>query len=285
MKIIFQSQKNDVLKEDFSSLQSIVDLPCSFSHLYEKLDDDESNLLAVTIHGKTQEEKNATDIKFYELYFKLNSEERKIILLHELIHACQRNDILKSCNTQVNILVNQYRLLQKYLYAIGVKGDSFVKVKFNFSNIYKLLSFGIFELWDDLCFKEKYHDFFESNMNLVYSQISRNVDELDFTGANKYAVFFELLRADHYAKISQNLDIHKKFIKHFEFFKSEFSKLVDDNEFQYFNERLSELNSNTDFPDSTKLSKKYEKYVKEQWKNEIENDPEIQKIRKQFTNE
>ena len=74
MKIIFQSQKNDVLKEDFSSLQSIVDLPCSFSHLYEKLDDDESNLLAVTIHGKTQEEKNATDIKFYESYFKLNSD-------------------------------------------------------------------------------------------------------------------------------------------------------------------------------------------------------------------
>lgn len=284
MKIILQSKNNDVLQEDFNSLESNVRLPCSFSHFYQKLDDDDDlNLLAATIYGKTQEEKNATDIKFFESYFQLSSDERKIILLHELIHACQRPNLLKDWNKRVNELVNQYRTLLKYLYSIGVMGNPFVKAKFNFSCIHKLLAFGIFELWDDLFFKEKYPDFFESNMNLIYSQISQVIEKLDFANANKYAVFFELLRIDHYTKISQNYKINKKFFELYELYYGHLLKIVCDDELHYFKDQLNELNSSADYPNSKKLSEKYEKYVKEQWKNEIENDSQIQKIRDQFT--
>lgn len=280
MKIILQSKNNDVLKADFISLESNIILPCSFSHSYQELDDDNSNLLAATIHGKTQEEKKATDIKFFEQYFQLSSDERQIILLHELIHACQRSNSLKDWNTKVNTLVNKYNSLRNYLYSLGVMGNLFVKVKFNLSTIIKFLAFGIFELWNDLLFKQKYPDFFESNMNLVHSQISFKVEQLDFTKANKYAIFFELLRADHYTKMSQGLVINKKFYELFEFYIEKLSKIVDTTELLNFKDRLSELNNSEHYPNSKKLSEKYEEYIKEQWMDEIDNDSNIQKIKK-----
>ena len=116
-------------------------------------------------------------------------------------------------------------------------------------------------------------------MNLVYSQISHDIEKSDFTDANKYGVFFELLRVDHYTKISQNYKINKKFFELYEFYHGHLLKIIRNDELQYFKDQLNELNSSADYPNSKKLSKKYEKYVKKQWKNEIENDPQIQKIR------
>src|SRR5437660_5621549 len=102
MKVCFSADQVylNSLKTDVTTLKKMLKLPCEFEDVYNSITSLRRNALAATYYGKNEIAQQCPVIEFSMQYFTYNDSKRRIVLLHEMIHACQRFNDLSELNSQ-----------------------------------------------------------------------------------------------------------------------------------------------------------------------------------------
>ena len=140
LKICAFPDKISKVKEDYESITLSPFPPCKISDVSfgELQQGDFGNMIAATYFGEKRMEQNIVEIQIYSPYFELNSKKRQIVIIHELIHACQRYYELKEYNIKIHKILRYYKSLQTKYYALGATGNLWVKIKSNYTWIQNL---------------------------------------------------------------------------------------------------------------------------------------------------
>lgn len=227
MSIAFASYpfQLDKLKTDFNLLKNSEKLPCKFEPYYspaQKLYYKEN--IATTTYGKELGGDLLPPYIEFSKYFNYSDSERKIILLHEIIHACQRKNDLFGVNDKTRNILHTFHseITEKWKQAKQISANPdetpfeiLEQKRAVISSIFEIP----FELCDDVFFKTNYSHMFEQNMNINYNNISGYVDK--FTSFSKiyqkyYYVYREMLRTKYLYTLNIGFPLEEKFKELFE---------------------------------------------------------------------
>ncbi len=269
MKICFSSNQNYLkpLQNDVLELKQSLELPCEIDDIYRPLSKLRENGLASTFYGTEEITQKYPVIEFSSQYFECNDSRRKIVLLHEIIHAYQRLGSLSELNSK--FLVDALRQ-----YKPEIKEELKLKIdtKYKKFQIKKdpmiFASTLIFEIWEDIFMLENYPDLFEEAMNFVYETISKDLIHKnpfqEYGDDAKYYLFLCMVRASYLSKISKNTSSSRKFELLYEKWKDELDKRFVNNGQEFVNEFLEKL-TNIDSP--LGLEQAYSDFLNHIWKN------------------
>ena len=227
MSIAFASYpyKLDQIKIDFKALKHSEKLPCEFEPYYSpatKLYFKDN--IATTTYGKKLGGNLLPPYIEFSKYFDYENSERKIILLHEIIHACQRKNDLFGVNEKTRNILGTFvsEIRTKWEQA---KNDSnnpdtapfeiLDQKRTTISSIFEIP----FELCDDAYFKTHYSHMFEQIMSMNYTNISGYVDKLSTFSRiyqKYYFVYREMLRTKYLYTLNTGFSLEEKFKKLFE---------------------------------------------------------------------
>jgi len=205
----------EILKNDYALLKKI-SLPCDVEECFEITDHARYKIgIAVTFYTKSDIQKGYPNIEINIQYFARSAEERRLILLHEIIHACQRVNELSEINkkylidrdTELNDLIPRYA---------GIKGKNDLEIYLFKTKIGAITMFAtwIFEIWDEMYLKEKYPDLLEPKMKATYDMISHYYKQNVYSfleGWAKYAILAEVVRSCYLMKITSGKSVSTNF--------------------------------------------------------------------------
>lgn len=269
MKICFSADNNylKLLQSDFIKLKQTVELPCEIHDTYRHLSNLREDGLAATYYGMVEIAEKCPVIEFSSQYFGYDNNRRKIVMLHEIIHAFQRSNSLSELNSKFLVdALRQFKpeIKQELALQIDTKYKKFLIKQ-------KPMLFAstlIFEIWEDIFMKENYPDLFDEAMKFVYENIS--LDSLhknpfhEFGNDAKYYLFLCMVRARYLSKISKNTSSLSKFELLFKTWKEELDTRFVNHEKEFSNKFL-EILTNVDSP--LKLESAYYDFLDHIWKN------------------
>lgn len=230
------------LKKDFKVLNDSEELPCECdayftpaSKLHYK-----GNIATTTFGKEIGEGELLPPYIEFDSYFNFEEKQRKFIMLHEIIHACQRKNELYDINTETRKIFREL-VIEKIEKSKIAKNRNLEKIKIleDRINIIKGISEIPFELCDDVYFKKKYFHLFPDIMNLHYEHISGYIDQIEkFSEIYQkyYVVYREMLRTKYLYELNKGLELEEKFYKLFvewdkkylEFFNEDERKILDE---------------------------------------------------------
>lgn len=276
-QIVFSTFKNfmQILESDFNQLKDAVTFPYDFEpnfQVVEKLIN--PDILAQTTYGKKLgDDLLPPYIEFSNQYFGYKDNDRPVILLHEIIHAYQRQDVLFDYNQNLmeilkkfDIIIAQKREAEKSKDPQHPDEKEVTVLDLKFKSIKYLFDIP-FEIWDDLYFKEKYEKMYEQNMALNFNNVSGYIPQIQKFEkiTKKYWTFKELLRTKYLSEINSNL-LHENFVKLNQQWIQEFQKLPTDEKAK-LEELIEPLTDFKNYPNPSNLTNSYEDFLKSVWNN------------------
>jgi len=248
MKICFStsSYQIDELKNDYNAISK--DLPCNVEPIFDvNVESAHPNDIAVTLYSTEQIKLGYPIIEVNPQYFVDFSEgNRRLILLHEIIHACQRTNELSELNrkymidlrNRLNQLVTDYvtkhnedecfQAFRATVYAIG------------------MFSTWIFEIWAELFLKERYPHYFDDKMKVTFDTIDSQYKKGAYEWCGIWAkipVFIEMIRANYLKKITEGKPVSASHEGLYQKWRERLGECVDQEE---YNELMGRVESLTD---------------------------------------
>ncbi|MDE2589069.1 MAG: hypothetical protein KGL95_05335 [Patescibacteria group bacterium] len=270
LKIWFTTTTDNLetLRKDFADLKKLTGLPCEMNDEFFSAYTNPrySKAIAVAFYVEEDVKRGYPNVEANEEYFKMESYARKLVLLHELIHACQRFNELKIINEKyfVRGIKDLEQIEASYSDTHGTS-DAWIPTLKGRTKIIDLFTSWIFEMWAEMLFKEKYSKHFEYRMEVTYgniaSQYKRNAYSDD--GWAMFLIFAQLVRAYYMMKISQGLDISEKYKELYENWRIELSECASD-EYDDLMARLEPLTEISAYDKSNPsiLEKPYDEFIK-----------------------
>lgn len=269
MKICFSADQIYLssLQTDVLELKQSLELPCEIEDIYRHLPKLRENAIAGTFYGNEEIEQKSPVIEFSNRYFTCSKTRKKIVILHEIIHAYQRSGSLSQLNSKFLVdALRQYKpeIKEELKLQIDTKYKKFQIKK-------KPMLFAstlIFEIWEDIFMKENYPDLFEEAMDFVYENISTDLVHKnpfqEFGNDAKYYIFLCMVRALYLSKISKNTNSLTKFEFLYEKWREELDKRFVKKELDFVNEFIVRL-TNVESP--LELEKSYSDFLDHVWRN------------------
>lgn len=270
MKIQFSSWKKiEVLQNDVKELKKEWEPPCEFEPIFEKIDFPKNISEFAYCSIELEKEKGHAVIVAAPMYFDIrNAKLRKLILLHELIHACQRKNDLHEFNKKFltrmdrldTIIENEYKEFK----------DNF---EFNEKiRDIKQFSTWIFEIWDELFLKHNYPSDEEEKHGITLGVIRRDCKEDAFKTLGKwrkYSVFKHMVRASYLKKITSGREISSEYEKLELCWKEILEKCSTKNELEELLQKLNDLTFVNEFNENglSKLENAYDEMIEEMISN------------------
>lgn len=261
----------EILKKDYDDLKKEREKLCKLEESFLKTDQISNEVqYAITHYGKEEMENHYVRIEVTRQYYEKTDAVRKIMLLHELIHACQRSNELLNWNKKIRgILAIFYGKITRYYLT-----DDYEKIKLeemwkNFNWIKSWFFTLPFEIWDDIFFRDTFPELFSLDVEIIHQNISEGVDTMDLKNAVKYPVFVQLVRSTYLEKITKGADIATKFSKLSGFWRSKLNDIIKEDEQDFFDSSLESLSNISNYPDPSELEKIYEEFAIRWWKDEI----------------
>lgn len=209
-----------LLESDFAKLNE--ELPCDSNLDFREVSTlNNPDQIAVTTYGEELTGIVLPPYIEFSTYFQLEDLDRKIIFLHEIIHACQRQNDLLGINqktreilkTYVEYIVTEWKKAkEKTPNPITIPFEILDQKKDSIRSLFEIP----FELSDDVFFKEKYPHLFEKNMTMNYNNISGYSTKLNSfsTIFQKYHLIYkELLRTGYLSQLNIDTELGKNFKK------------------------------------------------------------------------
>jgi len=269
----------DILESDFYQLKEQVQFPYDFEPNFMKINElANPNILAQTLYGKKLGDHVLPPyIEFSEKYFDYNDSERLIILLHEIIHAYQRQDALLDFNNKLRELLKKFATIisekwtaEKLKNSENQDEKEVAVLDKKFKSLKSVCEIP-YEIWDDIYFKTNYEQFFIQNMSMNYNNVSRYLPQIKkFVGIPlKYGMYKEILRTKYLSELNQGYPLEENFTTlHNEWIK-EFQSKFSSDETTSLNEKIRDLTKISDYPDPTNLIQHYIEFATFVWgKNE-----------------
>lgn len=280
MKVYFSTPSYCIqgLTSDFEELKKLVLLPCDTDEFYEQNKIPRSAIdIACCYYGEEEISKGHVLIEVNPHFFQEDDLARQLILLHELIHACQRTNELLQLNQKylidgVNDLI---KIKSEYL-EHKPEDDYYNYVFRKKTNNIDEMSGWIFEIWNELLLKQDYGQHLEKKHETTYKLITKGIPDdayKDFGTWKKFPIFSQLVRATYLEKISRGTKISSKYKK----LAEKWEKILSDStSAEDFEELMSNLDSLTNVDDFSKaglekLEEAYDKMIK-MMKNEAKKD-------------
>lgn len=247
------------LKSDFVKICSEENFPTKINYdikvakELERPDD-----IAVT-YVRTQELEKGLDgkIEFGDKYFEKQYETRKFTILHEIIHAYQRNGDLKNWDKK------WIPLLQSYEKKITDNNEFLWQVvkwiEFFYSQI--------FEIWDEIYFSKNYTHLHEPRMNYLLEIVrdSYTIDRFHKYGEYEiYPLLFEAVRLKYLSDVAKNTSSESAFTKMFQNHRDKLLTLSAKSQLN-IDELLTTFTDTSRYPDPSKLEEEYEKFGTKLW--------------------
>ena len=265
MKIEFQTATWEVqnLEGDLQRLKDTLGFPCEFSStVVASKEPRSSNDVAIAFYGKNEINAGVHLIEINTKYFKHKQDDRILILLHEIIHCCQRTGALQKVNDKYIKLGKRIDdLVGEYIKNHG--RDKQFSIFWNSLYAIGLFYSWIFEIWDEMLLKTKYKSVLEKKLSLTFCIINKKIDKntyRDYGCWAKYRIFIYIVRACYLQKISKNLGISEQFEDLKQRYIATLKQITNDAEFTQLMDQLDSLTSIDDFfnSDTSNLEKSYD---------------------------
>ena len=269
MNIEFQTASWEVneLKNDLQYLKNTLGLPCKFQETVNPSTTPCSPTdIAITFFRKDEVKTGIPVVEVNTQYFKEKREKRILILLHEIIHCCQRVNELKTINEKyminlaekLNSIINEYPKDHKQDKKFGIFRASLMAVG--------LFSSWIFEIWDEMYLKINYSKVLEKKLELTFEKINQEISVDTFQDYGcwaKYPVFINLVRAHYLEKISEGHNISIKFKDLCRRWENKLKCITDESEFKELMNHLEALTRIKDYnnSDTSTLEKSYDRLI------------------------
>ena len=259
MKIEFQTASWEIqtLTDDLEYLKNTLGLPCNFDKIINaskqpRRPDD----VAIVFFTSKEVKTGIPIVEINTQYYEYDREDRILILLHEIIHCCQRVNELKSINDKYLVqLTNSLNSQIDKILKTHDKDNKFYVFQSSLINVGMFASW-IFEIWDEIHLKENYSKVFERKLELTFERIDQKIDMdtlKSYGNWAKYPVFISLVRAFYLKKITKDFDISKKYDELYERWKEKLQSITNQNEYDELMNHLDNLtnidayyNSDTD---------------------------------------
>lgn len=269
LKIQFSTSSGHVedLKQDFENIKNNFGLPCEITPDFVVISTPRTSMgPAVTFYEDKQVKQGFPEIDANPSYYDLP--ERKLTLLHEIIHAYQRSGSLELFNKEY--LINLISRLEEIQKQFTEDEDYNFTISPKLQMIY-LYSTWILEIWDEMYLKIKYPDLYVKKLDQTYDLISKNLSsEIEGYGKwKKYIFLFEFVRAKYLQKITLGTDIESKFENLCKEWELRLQSCVDTIEFQRLMSKVEDLTNIEayELDDPTSLKNAYEEMIQEMLDN------------------
>ncbi|MCY4492192.1 MAG: hypothetical protein OXC46_12140 [Thaumarchaeota archaeon] len=271
MNIKFQTAGWDVqtLEDDLKSLKTTLGFPCEFSYIVNPCSVSRSpDDIAIAFYAKNEIKTGIPLVEMNSEYFEIEDMQKRIlILLHEIIHCCQRVNELEKINIKYMVdLVEQIIAIEKQYLESHYNDAQFYRLNSSL-NVIGLFSSWIFEIWDEMYLKTNYSDIFEVKLEITFERIGEISDSAydNYGKWSKYAVFTDLVRACYLKKIAEGLQVSEKFEKLFCKLELKLEKITTAHE---FNDLMSNLKCLTHIEgyansDTSILEASYDKLIEQ----------------------
>jgi len=250
------------LRAIFQTLSNAVTIPCNLIADFESRLVMRAQDTPTTFYGGERIHNFSPVIEFPDNFFNEPNQLRLIILLHELIHAYQRQTVLLRWDQLTMDKLREYRALANFNVAMtptqqrGALRNSLRAEIELFHSYFQI----IFEAWNHLFMRNNYPEFFEEEMINVHQRISNGTNDGKFDDWNQDFIFHmhvKLLEATFFKNITQGIEISNKFNKLAEFWLNKLKTVCDKNQFKKLNSVIDTMTRIDSFPDSTTLEKQY----------------------------
>lgn len=254
MKVLFTSTiKIDDLWENYNQLS--MKLPCTIEPIFD-INPSPRNTqdVAVAFYNESDIKNGYPTIEVNSEYFSLSILDRKLILFHEIIHACQRANDLASLNKKyfVDELKKWQNLETKYGEQVGRDSMEFALFQ---KKLYAINMFAtwIFEIWDEMYLQKNHAEFFEYKMKITYNKLKTyyKPDVYSFLeNWAKYAIFIEIIRSRYSMKMTSGTQISADYEDLYNKWLCELKRNTDNKEFEKFMNLVEPLTNITAYEKS-----------------------------------
>lgn len=265
----------DKLGTDFQKLLQIINrLPCELIVDFNSRVVLRAQNTPTTYYGRERTNNLPAICEFPENHFHDPEQLRLIILLHELIHACQRQTILRRWDERTMNTLREFRVLANISISISLPQQRDAIIKTTEAEFQLLHSYFqiIFEAWNHLFMKENYPDLFEQEMINVHHRISYNAYNGNYDNWNEGFMFhmhMHLLEATFFSKITEKLQITKDFQKLADFWRNKLQSVCQKNQFQKLNSVVDTMTRINEFPNSQTLEDQYLLMCRSIWERKV----------------
>lgn len=269
MKVEFNtaSWETDKLKDDLEYLKNTFGLPCEIEETINACREPRApNDPAIAFFGKNEVKTGIPVVEINTQYFNEKKEKRILVLLHEIIHCCQRANGLKKVNEKymINLADRLNSIIVEYL-KNHPRDEKFYVLRESVKAV-GLFSSWIFEIWDDMHLKTNYSQVLEQKLELTFEKINQEINADSFKDYEcwaKYPVFINLVRVYYLEKISEGYDISKKFQDLRSRWENKLKDITDTKEFKEIMNNLEALTRIEDYnnSDTSTMEKSYDSLI------------------------
>lgn len=250
------------LRTDFEKLvQSIDHLPCGITADFQNRLVLRAQDTPTTFHGRERTHNFPAVCEFPDIHFQETEQLRLIILLHELIHACQRQTILRRWDDQTMNTLREFRALANAaILMVRPATDQELREIDAEIQLFHTYFQIIFEVWNHLSMKKDYPSLFEQEMKNIHQRKSAEIDGSHFDNSNDGFMFHmhaNLLEMTFFAKVTENLPISNDFQKLAEFWRDKLQSVCESGQFQKLNSVVDAMTRTSEFPNSQTLEEQY----------------------------
>jgi hypothetical protein len=255
------------LRSDLENLRSKVSLPIDTNIIFEAKQGITEEIAETFCDPQGQ-----TRIELGERYFAEHEENRLLIMLHEFIHVRHlTNSLSRWHHERIKYVTPLEQMFQEIWQSAPKEQLSRLDFWKQFlPHVFKHL----YEIWAELCLKEKYPEMFPKRMELEHRNL-RNIFDAqrgkypNGYGPNaKYPIFVEMLRAAYFLKIvAEKTIIQKQFKLIHKGWTDELRKVVGEDEMKEFKNLEDALTDISVYPDPTILEERYFAFANNMVKN------------------
>lgn len=252
----------ETLRRDFYELKKWISLPCEFSPLFIRAKPTKETEVAATYYDPAY--LDYTRIEVAKPYFYFKPRDRRMILLHEMVHACHdKGPLFELHNELILYKYNELKeQLEKHLKKNG-KDKTYRTMKKKLFITRRLVSLP-FEMWNHLFIREKYPILFPIAMNLVWTMVKHEYDNevnSKFGTMKKFLILSHMIRLSYLKEMSKEYSVCKKFARLYRTCENRLSNLADYEETQELIQKSSELSNIKEYPDPSKIGIRYRRFI------------------------
>lgn len=250
------------LKNDFYELKKWISLPCKFSPVFIKAKLTEDTEVAATYFDPAYLDE--TVIEVAKTYFSFKDRDRRMILLHEMVHACHDKGQLFELHNE--LILYKYNELKdqaaKYKKTHG-KDKTYWLMNKRLQIAKRLVSLP-FEMWNHLFIKENYPLLFPIMMNLVWTMAKDEYEKeivQNFGNLKKFLILSHMIRLLYLKKMSKKYSAETKFERLYSMCKNRLESSTDSSEIKSLIQKADELSDIEEYPDPSNIGKRYLNFV------------------------
>lgn len=263
------------IKTDLSQLCSqINELPCNLTVDFESQFILRVQHTPATFFGAERINGFVPVCEFPDRHFSESNNLRLIILLHELIHACQRQTVLLHWDKCTREKLREYVVFGQVAAQMCApnKRTEIIRnsnaMKCLIEEFYKI----IFEAWNHLLMREQFPEFFEQEMFNVHERIAHGTNDGTFDDWNEdfmFHMFAKLLEATFFAKIAENFQISQDYVNLGRFWRDKLRKVCTPKQFNVLINTVDTMTRTNEFPNSNTLEKQYKIFCQLLWERKV----------------